>query len=74
MPLSINGSIGGLRSDDSSFLADCTACNCIAGSELPAFATNSSKLIFERCLSISSSSVWKNDIYMYNSYVSIYLH
>ncbi|KYM99245.1 hypothetical protein ALC62_10015, partial [Cyphomyrmex costatus] len=56
IPLSINGSMGGLRSDDNNFLADCTACNCIVGSKLPAFATNSSKLIFESCLSMSSSS------------------
>ena len=59
MPLSINRSIGGLRSDDSNFLACCTACNLTAGSELSAFDTNSFKSIFDKSmlfLSISSSS------------------
>lgn len=67
IPLSINGSIGGLRSEDSNFLADCTAFNCSTGLELPAFSTNSSKLILGRCLSMSSSSIIQKD----NTHINI---
>ena len=57
IPELIRASMGGFRSDDSSFLAAWTAANWVAGSELLAFSTIVSRLAVERLSLISSSSV-----------------
>jgi hypothetical protein len=53
----MSASMGGLRSEDRSFRAACTAANWISGSGLDALATICSKPANERPLSASSSSI-----------------